>query len=295
MEKLFPELLLPWIDYHRRLGFDRFFLYDNDNVKNLSKLFRGSDDVEVIYWPLAKSQIHSQVHFLLHGRHRCHWMSAFDVDEYYFLRTEGSWEMSFGQEQDLLRTVLRRIYRNGISQLRVGEIHMGSSGYVKQQERPSPDVFIHKLGGYTGNAYKSFTYVSHTVPNAQVHSMDLKVGKENLYASLKEEHVEDSISIGLVHFERRSWEERARKLSGGKASHAVADSSKSRNANPKKPDKRHLQFSAEDEFSQFRSFWRFISSSEKANVSIVRTDSEIYNSNSGTLILFLILRIESIS
>lgn len=35
-EKLLPELVIPWAQYHRRLGFDRIYIYDNKCPVNLN-------------------------------------------------------------------------------------------------------------------------------------------------------------------------------------------------------------------------------------------------------------------
>lgn len=74
---------------------------------------------------------------------------------------------------------------------------------------------------------------------------------------------------------------KVRKKVGGRACHICAPWNKNPDIDLETPNKKHLKFFAEDEFSQFKSFWNFISKREKQNVSILKTDSEIYKHDSG--------------
>lgn len=145
-ERLFPELLHPWIEYHRRIGIDRFYIYDNAGEVNLTKELYDRDDTEVVYWPWARSQLQAQNHWILHGRRRCHWMIMFDVDEYIGLRMKGPWANSMNPLPGQLKTYVRYAKTLNVSELSLDQIKMGSSGYLRQQtNRAPPEVFIHKL------------------------------------------------------------------------------------------------------------------------------------------------------
>jgi hypothetical protein len=73
-----------WVDYHRHIGIDHFYIYDNNSTDHLAALYgHGHDDIEVIPWPWRRSQNQAYSHALAFARSRCHWIFFADVD--YFL------------------------------------------------------------------------------------------------------------------------------------------------------------------------------------------------------------------
>jgi hypothetical protein len=74
-----------WVDYHRHIGIDHFYIYDNNSTDDLAARYgRGHDDIEVIPWPWRRSQNQAYSHALAFARSRCHWIFFADVDYFLF-------------------------------------------------------------------------------------------------------------------------------------------------------------------------------------------------------------------
>jgi hypothetical protein len=73
-----------WVRYHRRVGVDRFFVFDN-NSTDLHAL-PPLPDVELIPWPWKRSQRQAYSYAAALAEPRCAWLAAIDVDEYIFPR-----------------------------------------------------------------------------------------------------------------------------------------------------------------------------------------------------------------
>jgi len=70
-----------WIDYHKKLGFDEFFIYQNDwkaKVKHPSAQYLSIDG--------NNQQVKSYNNFLDENRHKFDWVAFLDVDEFIVLK-----------------------------------------------------------------------------------------------------------------------------------------------------------------------------------------------------------------
>lgn len=76
MAKYLPD----WAQYHRRIGVDKMYIYDNNSTDGMAALGRALDGVEVIPWPWRRSQRQAYTHARLIGRRRCRWMLFMDLD-----------------------------------------------------------------------------------------------------------------------------------------------------------------------------------------------------------------------
>ncbi len=77
--------LLEWIAYHRVVGFDHFYLYDNDSDDGGSDLIRHSrlaSHVTLTQWPPRPGQIPAYRHFIDHYARQCDWVAFIDLDEF---------------------------------------------------------------------------------------------------------------------------------------------------------------------------------------------------------------------
>jgi hypothetical protein len=82
--------LREWIEFHRLVGVERFFLYDNlSEDDHLDVLRPYIEDGTVVYrhWPLYPAQMQAYAHFLEHHRHDSTWVAFIDVDEFLFSPT----------------------------------------------------------------------------------------------------------------------------------------------------------------------------------------------------------------
>ncbi len=85
--------LLEWIAYHRVVGFDHFYLYDNDSTDGGSALIRASHlgaHVTLTQWPPRPGQLSAYRHFIDHHAHSCDWAAFIDIDEFLLPLTERS-------------------------------------------------------------------------------------------------------------------------------------------------------------------------------------------------------------
>lgn len=249
-EKNFPEYIPEWIAYHRRIGVDYVFIYDNQGVRNLSEIYQDATDVEIVNWPWKRSQIQAQNHFLLTGRRRCEWALLIDVDEYLMIRPSRL-EL---KEQPLKRYLRLKRERQDISQVRVKSIALGSSGRIYRPREPIAESYWHKAN-LQDNLTKPIVWVGHTLPNSFVHRVEMASGyySETTTSVLDEPK---SAEIALCHMKYRSWEDYVQKGRGGRNSFHVDEWSYSTNWSVHSPNINHLTIRNAGTFVQFRKLWR---------------------------------------
>lgn len=249
-EKNFPEYIPEWIAYHRRIGVDYVFIYDNQAVGKLTEIYRDAADVEIVNWPWQRSQLQAQNHFLLTGRRRCEWVLLIDVDEYLVIRP-----LRPGcKEQPLKRYLRLKRERWDISQIRVTSIALGSSGHIYRPRGPMAESYWHKAN-LQDNLTKPIVWIGHTLPNSFVHRVEVAPGyySETSISALDEL---GSIEIALCHMKYRSWEDYVLKGRGGRNSFHVDEWSYSSNWSVHSPNANHLTIRNADIFVEFRRLWR---------------------------------------
>ncbi|WAC41239.1 glycosyltransferase family 92 protein [Pedobacter sp. SL55] len=74
-----------WITWHRNLGVEKFYIYDNestDNTKEVLEPYIKAGLVEYTFWPGMKQQLMTYDHCL--EKHRLHtrWIAVIDLDEF---------------------------------------------------------------------------------------------------------------------------------------------------------------------------------------------------------------------
>ena len=82
--------LLEWIEFHRLVGFERFFLYNNGDREAQRELLQPyvEEGVVVLYeWTLFPPQIAAARHCLAAHREDARWIAFFDTDEFLFSPT----------------------------------------------------------------------------------------------------------------------------------------------------------------------------------------------------------------
>ncbi|TXN00256.1 hypothetical protein FV219_13040 [Methylobacterium sp. WL122] len=81
-----------WIDYHRSIGFERFYIYCNDDdpqelYRTLLPYVIGSDPIVVFYHnPFQGNQAQSIKHFYRNHADHIEWIAALDIDEFLNLK-----------------------------------------------------------------------------------------------------------------------------------------------------------------------------------------------------------------
>lgn len=74
-----------WIEWHRDLGVEKFYIYDNestDNIKEVLAPYIKSGLVEYTFWPGMKQQLMAYDHCLAKHRLDSRWIAVIDLDEF---------------------------------------------------------------------------------------------------------------------------------------------------------------------------------------------------------------------
>ena len=77
--------LLEWLAFHKVIGVDMFYLYDNGSSDGGGELIRRSGfagNVTLIEWPERPGQLSAYNHFRVHHARRFTWAAFIDIDEY---------------------------------------------------------------------------------------------------------------------------------------------------------------------------------------------------------------------
>lgn len=165
------EYLADWLAYHRRLGVDHFYLYDNSANGTLAAAMRPPrDDTTVLHWPWRKSQQQANSHMATLGRSRCHWVLFSDVDEFVFVKGR------VGRKPAPLRVLLAQREAAGKQQVSLYRLEMGSSGVLRKSDAPLAETYTQRRKGKgLWLNYKSAVLLKDAIPYSRVHFFDLRV------------------------------------------------------------------------------------------------------------------------
>jgi Glycosyltransferase family 92 len=79
--------LREWLEFHRLVGVEKFFLYDNDSTDDHREQlapYLADGTVEVEPWPASPGQIAAYEHCLEERREDARWIAFIDLDEFLF-------------------------------------------------------------------------------------------------------------------------------------------------------------------------------------------------------------------
>lgn len=77
--------LKEWIEFHKIIGVDHFYLYNNlseDNYKEVLKPYIQEGTVEVIQWPYPQQQMEAYTDFIGNHASETKWVGFIDIDEF---------------------------------------------------------------------------------------------------------------------------------------------------------------------------------------------------------------------
>lgn len=159
--------LMEWLEFHKLVGVERFYLYNNNSVDNTQDIVIPYIQTgEVIFhdWPMHPGQISAYEHCLKHYGRESEWMAFIDLDEFLF-----------ATEKNDIREVLEEF--KDYPAVVVNWLCFGSSGHIKRPKglqvenytKRAPDNFeSHKVVksiirpdktlGSAGNPHE-FTYL----------------------------------------------------------------------------------------------------------------------------------------
>lgn len=78
--------LKEWLEYHKMIGIEHFYLYNNNSNDNFTAILQPYLDrglVTLIEWPYDHAQIEAYKHFYETFRNDTQWVSFLDIDEFF--------------------------------------------------------------------------------------------------------------------------------------------------------------------------------------------------------------------
>jgi hypothetical protein len=205
--------LREWIEFHKLVGFERFYLYNNfstDHHREVLAPYIADGTVVHREWPVEPAQMAGYRDILDRAREETFWLAMFDIDEFLFSPTG-----------ERVSDVLRRDFEQfpGVG---VNEITFGTSGHLTRPPGLAIESFVRRceIDKPRNRIIKSI------VQPAQVADLGsdphyfrylekrraVTENREPIRGSLTE-----SVSVGLLrinHYMTRSQEERAIKNAG---------------------------------------------------------------------------------
>lgn len=85
--------LKEWLDYNLIMGFEHFYLYNNnsdDNFREILKPYIEQGIVTLVEWPQVPGQLAMYEHWYKTYRHETQWVSFLDLDEFFCPKQERS-------------------------------------------------------------------------------------------------------------------------------------------------------------------------------------------------------------
>ena len=177
-----------WIEYHKLIGVEKFYLYDNDSTDNTKKILQPyikSGLIEYIPFPGEKMQIPAYNHFIKHYKHDNKWTIVIDLDEFIVAKQES----------------LIQILQNNpdVAQLLVPWVFFGSNGHKNK-----PNGLV--IENYTRRAKKPRLYKAIVQPqlvlNMECHK-HIVAGK-TIFPKMDKLMVNHYYCKSLSEFERRA-------------------------------------------------------------------------------------------
>lgn len=192
--------LREWIEFHKMMGVDKFFLYDNestDDTKKILKPYIKSGLVEYTFFPGQKMQLPAYYDCLNKHKMDTKWLAVFDLDEYLV-------PVKYDNVRDFLKTV-----KPDVAQIIIDWVIFGSNGHEKK-----PKGLV--LESYTRRAKHGWLYKSIINPRL---AMNLNCHEHEVAGKT----IEPSTNvIRMHHYHCKSWEEYLKKAARGDAWNGAA-------------------------------------------------------------------------
>lgn len=193
--------LREWIEYHRIVGVDKFYIYDNESSDNIAKIlapYIKEGIVDYTYWPGQAQQLPAYADWLVKHKMDTKWVAVIDLDEFILPISEKS-----------IIDYLNKLPLE-VSAAVISWFMFGSNGHDKK-----PDGLV--IESYTKRAKKKH-YHYKTIANPRLcHGLHVhkhfNVGR-TVYAT------EDKIRIN--HYHCKSWQEYSKRKIRGSAFRGLA-------------------------------------------------------------------------
>jgi hypothetical protein len=128
------RFLPEWIEFHQIVGFEHFYLYNNNSTDDyLGALapYRDAESVTLYEWPDVPAFPKCEEHCVAHHRHEARWIAFLDDDEFLF-PTKGT----------DVRKILRRY--ESYPAVAVHWLMFGSSGHIRRPQGLVLEDYLHR-------------------------------------------------------------------------------------------------------------------------------------------------------
>ena len=274
------EMLHAWVNYHRRIGVDHVYVFDNGAKKEYMDLLRGREDVEVVPWPFHKSQLQVVSYFLFLARDRCRHVVLSDVDEYVMLGVNDYDKTRTGWRP--LQKYVGKMQRAGYNNVKFPYVTMRNSGYRRRPAAETVEAYVHRKKDQDYLNGKSLCTTDDNYQSGMIHSCGrVGVGMKGRQASLFREWVphqwnESFVDLQtwrdvalVVHYRERSWEDWIDKMNAGWVSGALVADTESGKLSIDKPPEWYMHVSDELRWEGFRNIYRRVTKWEPGTVRLV--------------------------
>ena len=187
--------LCEWIEFHKQIGIEKFYLYDNesdDNTKQILQPYIEAGVVDYVFYPGQKMQMSAYNDCVNKCKNDVKWLIVIDLDEFIVpVKTDSLIDLLNAQNR-------------GFAQFVIPWVLFGSNGHESR-----PDGWV--LESYTKRAKASWLYKSIVNPRSVV-NMDCHKHKINGATKI----FADSV-VRVQHYHCKSWEEYKLKAKRGDA------------------------------------------------------------------------------
>lgn len=129
------DYLSEWIDYHSKIGFEQFIIYDNESKIPITQTIQGRNNVLIIPIENAeKVQFAAYQHCLDNFKNNYNWIGFIDVDEYIVMH-----------EARNINDALKEYEQPGIGGLGINWVMFGSSGYIEKPKIKTIEAYTRSV------------------------------------------------------------------------------------------------------------------------------------------------------
>lgn len=256
-------MLPDWLDYHRRIGIDMVYIFDNGASEDLNGMFANRTDVEVLFWPFARSQLQAFSYAMISLRTRCEWVLLLDSDEYLMLGLDTNTVSDKVIGFRPLKKHVGDLRDAGFQRVSFNWLVMKNSDFVNRPPVPAPLAYVHREEPQVARLWKTMasTDVNWTgsTPHTRV-TDELVRTYSKKWVSMTPTDVAD---VGIVvHFRKRSWEEYSEKVLAGRGNiqnpRSLESIQKMRELGKDRNQERYMRLGLKNraEYTFFRSVWK---------------------------------------
>jgi len=205
--------LIEWLEFHKIVGVERFYLYNNnstDNTIDILQPYLKSGEVILHDWPVTPGQIPAYEHCLSAYKIESDWIAFIDLDEFLF-----------PTEKEDLKEVLKEF--DGVVGVGVNQLFFGSSGHEIRPEGLQIEQFTKRAAdNFDSNKYVKSIVRTEQVLRPSCPHFFIPISKDTFSVTENREPLSSSIAektsvqkLRINHYYTKSQEEMKLKLIRG--------------------------------------------------------------------------------